>query len=165
MQHMHAVSRDEEPEAGFTLIELMVVVLIIAILIAVMIPTFVGAKQKAQDRAVQSSLKNGLTAAKVVYSDHGDYTLATVATLAAAEPGLAWVPAATAPSSPNSVSVNPANANYIVLGGLSKSGSCFFVADDESAAGFGVQYAKTAGSDCSAGNAPAAANPAWGSSW
>ena len=44
MQHMHAVTRDEEPEAGFTLIELMVVVLIIAILIAVMIPTFVGAK-------------------------------------------------------------------------------------------------------------------------
>ena len=165
MQHMHAVSRDEEPEAGFTLIELMVVVLIIAILIAVMIPTFVGAKQRAQDRAMQSSLKNGLTAAKVVYSDHGDYTLATVATLAAAEPGLAWVAAAALPSGQNNVSVNPANANYIVLGGLSKSGSCFFVSDDEAAGGLGVQYAKTAGANCSAANAPAAGNAAWGSTW
>ena len=35
---------DDEPEAGFTLIELMMVVLIIAILIAVLIPSFVGAK-------------------------------------------------------------------------------------------------------------------------
>ena len=56
MQHTHAVTRDEQPEAGFTLIELMIVVLIIAILIAVMIPTFAGAKQRAQDRAAQSSL-------------------------------------------------------------------------------------------------------------
>ena len=74
MQHQHAVTRESEPEAGFTLIELMMVVLIIAILIAVLIPTFVGAKQRAQDRAMQSSMRNALTAAKVVYSDHGDYT-------------------------------------------------------------------------------------------
>ena len=77
MHHPHAVNREEEPEAGFTLIELMMVVLIIAILIAVLIPTFVGAKQRAQDRAMQSSMRNALTAAKVVYSDHGDYTEAT----------------------------------------------------------------------------------------
>ena len=88
MQHAHAVICEDEPEAGFTLIELMIVVLIIAILIAVLIPTFVGAKQRAQDRAMQSGLHNALTAAKVVYSDHGDYTEASVAGLTAAEPGL-----------------------------------------------------------------------------
>ena len=71
MRHLHAVTRDDEPEAGFTLIELMMVVLIIAILIAVLIPTFVGAKQRAQDRAVQSSVRNALTAARVIFSDHG----------------------------------------------------------------------------------------------
>ncbi|MHB8512537.1 MAG: prepilin-type N-terminal cleavage/methylation domain-containing protein, partial [Actinomycetota bacterium] len=38
-------------ESGFTLIELMVVVLIIAILIAIAIPTFLGARQRAQNRA------------------------------------------------------------------------------------------------------------------
>ncbi len=50
--------RDRDDESGFTLIELMVVVLIIAILIAIAIPTFLGAQNKAKDRAAQSSLRN-----------------------------------------------------------------------------------------------------------
>ena len=111
MQHPHAANRDEKSEAGFTLIELMMVVLIIAILIAVLIPTFVGAKQRAQDRAMQSSMRNALTAAKVVYSDHADYTQATVAGLTAAEPSLTFVAAAIDSPGPNVVSVNPASAN------------------------------------------------------
>ncbi|MFQ5966292.1 MAG: prepilin-type N-terminal cleavage/methylation domain-containing protein [Acidimicrobiia bacterium] len=60
-------------EEGFTLIELMVVVLIIAILIAIAIPTFLGARNRAQDRAAQSDLRNALTAAKVYYVDNEDY--------------------------------------------------------------------------------------------
>ena len=50
-----------EREGGFTLIELMVVVLIIAILIAIAIPTFLGARTRAQNRAVQANLRNALT--------------------------------------------------------------------------------------------------------
>src|SRR6185295_14066488 len=111
MKHMHAVTRDDEPEAGFTLIELMMVVLIIAILIAVMIPTFVGAKQRAQDRAMQSGMRNALTAAKVIYSDHGDYTEASTAGLAAVEPSLSFVAAGSISPGPNVVSVNPASAS------------------------------------------------------
>jgi prepilin-type N-terminal cleavage/methylation domain-containing protein len=56
-------------EEGFTLIELMVVVLIIAILIAIAIPTFLGARQRAQDRATQADLRNALTAQKTFYTD------------------------------------------------------------------------------------------------
>jgi type IV pilus assembly protein PilA len=165
MQHTHAAIRDEEPEAGFTLIELMVVVLIIAILIAILIPTFVGAKQRAQDRAVQASLRNGLTAAKAVYSDRGDYTLATVAGLTAVEPSLSFVAAASASSGPNSISVDPVSTSYVVLAGLSKSGSCFFLSDDMSAAGLGAQYAMAASGGCSASAAPAPGDPAWGAAW
>jgi type IV pilus assembly protein PilA len=62
-----------DPEEGFTLIELMVVVLIIAILIAIAIPTYVGARLRAQDAAAQSVLRNGLTAAKVYYVDNEEY--------------------------------------------------------------------------------------------
>jgi type IV pilus assembly protein PilA len=164
MQHLHAVTREEEPEAGFTLIELMMVVLIIAILIAVLIPTFVGAKQRAQDRAAQSSVRNALTAGKVVFSDHGDYTQATVAALQATEPAIRFSDATTPPSGPNAVSVDPVSTTYFVVAGKSNSGTCFFVSDDESAAGLGVRYAKASGT-CTASAAPASGDASWGSTW
>src|SRR5258708_3216943 len=73
LAHRRKNARDRGEE-GFTLIELMVVVLIIAILIAIAIPTFLGARQKAQDRAAQSNLRNALTAAKTAYVDSQDYS-------------------------------------------------------------------------------------------
>src|SRR6476660_9220331 len=86
------VSRKRDSEEGFTLIELMVVVLIIAILIAIAIPQFLGARTRAQDRAAQSSLRNALTAAKTAYTDQSSYATATDAQLGAIEPSLQYVP-------------------------------------------------------------------------
>src|SRR3954453_11643674 len=84
--------RSSDDEQGFTLIELMVVVLIIAILIAIAIPTFLGARQRAQDRAAQSDLRNGLTAEKVTYTDTQTYSSDTAAggVLKGIEPSLKW---------------------------------------------------------------------------
>ena len=66
-------------EEGFTLIELMVVVLIIAILLAIAIPSFLGARGKAQDRAAQSNVRNALTAEKTYFTDNQAYTATSTA--------------------------------------------------------------------------------------
>src|SRR5687767_6386629 len=79
--------RDEDE--GFTLIELMVVVLIIAILIAIAIPTFLGAQDRARDRGAQSDLRNAITAAKTIATDNsGQMTNVTVSNLQTAEGAL-----------------------------------------------------------------------------
>jgi type IV pilus assembly protein PilA len=107
----------EDDDAGFTLIELMVVVLIIAILIAIAIPTFLGAQNRARDRAAQSDIRNALTAAKTVATDAEGYfcastpcasgTKITAGTLKAVEGSLSFVDATTAPAAGNTdVAVN-----------------------------------------------------------
>ena len=69
-----AINERLNKEEGFTLIELMVVVLIIAILIAIAIPTFLGARKRAQDKQAQSNIRNALTAEKTFYVDKQVYT-------------------------------------------------------------------------------------------
>ena len=89
MQLLHSLKSRRDNEEGFTLIELMVVVLIIAILIAIAIPTFLGARSRAQDRAAQSDLRNGLTAEKTFFTDSELYT-GVAADVKAIEPSLDW---------------------------------------------------------------------------
>ena len=64
------IETGEAADAGFTLIELMVVLLIIAILLAIAIPTFLGVSGSANDRAAQSNLTNALTEVKALYQNN-----------------------------------------------------------------------------------------------
>jgi type IV pilus assembly protein PilA len=161
VQLIHDLKSRRDSEEGFTLIELMVVVLIIAILIAIAIPTFLGARQRAQDRAAQSSLRNGLTAAKTLFTDHEDYTDASPAALGTTEPSLTFVDASTASTDPNTLSVDNSSTTVIVIAGLSKSQKCFYISDDVT--GPGTKYATGPAATCDAANAPAAAS--FTSSW
>ena len=166
MQHPHAVIREREPEAGFTLIELMMVVLIIAILIAVLIPTFVGAKQRAQDRAMQSSMRNAL--------DCGEGRLQRSRGLHRSDGGRARGGRAVAHVRRGDVDLAGtrtssrsirSSASYIVMAGQSRSGTCFFFSDDESAAASASSTRRRAARTCNASAAPAAGDPSWGSTW
>jgi len=96
---MREFEGDEGAEAGFTLIELMVVLLIIAILLAIAIPTFLGVANSAGDRAAQSNLTNALTEAKAIYQNSAEYattssgtnTVLPTGTFTASAPEFSWV--------------------------------------------------------------------------
>jgi type IV pilus assembly protein PilA len=117
-------------DEGFTLIELMVVVLIIAILIAIAIPTFLGARRRAQDRQAQSNLRNALTAEKTYYADAQNYTTdeSSGGDLQDIESNLAW---GTVQADQRGVDiVNTYDAGQtVVIRSLSKSGVLFCIAD------------------------------------
>src|ERR687892_2857847 len=88
---LKAIQNRTRDDKGFTLIELMVVVLIIAILIAIAIPTFLGMRRRAQDRAAQSNLRNAITAAKAAFTDNETYVGFNAAAGTATEPSLTWI--------------------------------------------------------------------------
>jgi type IV pilus assembly protein PilA len=128
-----------DDERGFTLIELMVVVLIIAILIAIAIPTFLGARDRAQDRSAQSNARNALTAAKAVFVDNQSYLVPDVAGLLVemekAAPELNYV--ATASTDKDTVSM-AATAQRVQVVVRSDTGSCWAITDQATGASAGT---------------------------
>jgi type IV pilus assembly protein PilA len=154
-------ARRGDDEQGFTLIELMVVVLIIAILIAIAIPTFLGARQRAQDRAAQSDLRNALTAEKTVYTDLQAYTIDTSTTapngLKYVESSLDWAHTLTPTMTPvQQTGVEVGNVTtgasltdgVVCLTEVSKAGTTFVIKDISAGTNAGTYFAKTALAAC-----------------
>lgn len=133
-------------DEGFTLIELMVVVLIIAILVAIAIPTFVGVRNRANDRAAQSNIRNALAAVKTFYVDNQVYT-ASSTDLDAIEPTLVYTTATTnADAEANEVAVfvgaNGAGtaSQMVILASESLTGTIFCLGDIATGTDAGVYY-------------------------
>jgi type IV pilus assembly protein PilA len=184
------MSEEEGAESGFTLIELMVVLLIMAILLAIAIPTFLGVKSSAQDRSTQSDITNAVTSAKAVYTQGGSYpTIASlVSQLQSTEPELSFVSTtAHSTGTPHQISVAVStDGSVLILASQSADGRCWFAEDNEYPAGTttiaglststytnaqGIHYAGspapgTGATGCSASSPPASVtSTGWGSSY
>ena len=141
---------EERREAGFTLVELMIVVLIVAILIAIAMVTFPATRDRAQDRDAQADLRNALSAEKAHFADREAYTQVR-AELAAIEPALVFDAAADQPPTVGSVAY-AASGSTVTLATRSATGTCFYLRDSSTG---GTTYLKN--TDCDQPSAPTGA--------
>jgi type IV pilus assembly protein PilA len=139
--------RQKNEEEGFTLIELMVVVLIMGILMAIAIPTFLSTRGSANDAAAKSNATNVFTNEKAYYSSNIQFLNATTAEEGATlDDSLPW---GTGPGQVSAVvTTAPATAptdNALVISALSKSGNCFYILDVEQSNAATIAYQVTTG--------------------
>jgi prepilin-type N-terminal cleavage/methylation domain-containing protein len=74
---------DLREEDGFTLIELMVVVVILGALLLMATSTYSGVKARAQDSAAKQTAARALETGRIVFTDGATYSTATPAELMA----------------------------------------------------------------------------------
>ena len=110
-------------QAGFSLVELLVVMLVIGVLAAIAIPAFFSQKEKGDDTGAESNARNLQTLVEACYTDTGAYskcqTQAQIADSKMFNFG----------SSPGQVQViaDPIGQGGVATIGISKSGTSFAI--------------------------------------
>jgi type IV pilus assembly protein PilA len=111
-------------QAGFSLIEVLIVILVLGLLMAIAVPSFLGARRNGQNSQAQSSVRSALSAERTHYIDYQQYTTDQAA-LRKIESNLTWN---TTDATQNGVmAAVDAASQVVVLVSTSKSGSQFCI--------------------------------------
>jgi type IV pilus assembly protein PilA len=156
LKHLKERRQNEE---GFTLIELMVVVLIMGILMAIAIPTFLATQGSAHDSAAKSNATNALTNEKAYYESNQVFldapssangnTLDSNLPWGTAANGVVALAGVTPFATPFAEITTGTTSTIVLVEALSKSNNCFYIYDNESGATPVLGYAESSGG-CSA---------------
>ncbi len=107
-------------EAGFTLIELIIVVAILAVLMAVAVPAYTGFSDRAEVSVAQSNVRAVIPAVERFYSDNSTYVGLDNAS-SAATPGLTHYDPSTAAKVTISAGPAPSQSTYCIYSTAGKS--------------------------------------------
>ena len=161
MEHLESKARPGD-EAGYSLIELMVVLLIIGTLLSIAIPTYFNAKSGAEDRTVQFNIQSALTSEIIYYHNTGQFCLTGCSSFSNLGVPLSSAVNGSFPSGPSSATVYvegqnpPSNSTYLCLLGESGTGNQFGiyeVAPGGSTTTTATYYARSTSLSCPASSA------------